>query len=85
VYATIGCRPSQEERLFLEENKARGKKVRTKEKSFGVPHVGQKDTIRTNFQDLHSTWKHEFQTHYQQEDYGVRSIRNRVTIHTIAQ
>jgi hypothetical protein len=37
-------------------------RVRTKEKLFGVPHVGQKDTIRTNTQHSHNTWKRDFQT-----------------------
>jgi hypothetical protein len=54
-------------------------------KSFGVPHAGQKDTTRMNVQHSHSIWQQECQTHYQQEDYGAKSLRNRAMIHITAQ
>jgi hypothetical protein len=64
----------------LNQNKSKDKR-----ELFGVPHAGQKDTIRTNVQHSHSTWQQECQIHYQQEDYGVKSVRNRAMIHITAQ
>jgi hypothetical protein len=49
------------------------------------PHAGQKDTIRMNVQHWRSTWQQEYQICYQQEDYGVKSVRNRAMIHITAQ
>jgi hypothetical protein len=68
--------------LTFQLNRNMGK---DKEKFYGVPHVGQKDTTRMNAQLSHSTWKQDCQTLYKQEDYGVIYVRHRGMIHIIVQ
>jgi ribosomal protein L9 len=56
-------------------------KSKEKTEVFGVPHVGQKDTTRTNAQHSRSTWKQDCQILLHQEDYGVIFVRHRGMIH----
>jgi hypothetical protein len=39
-----------------------------KEKLFGVPLAGLKDTTRMNSKQWRSAWKHDYQTIFHQED-----------------